>query len=258
MPKGENNRKYTPDEWSVIVTEYTTPLPDGTWEGASSIAARYGFSTNALYYHLARAGIPTRDATESHAHGKRCKPRTRFPEGTPPLCACGCGRTTLWNPGKHRWNVFVVGHYRRATWDADWLRREYDSPRSMQSIADELGVNVTTVHGWMKKFGIPRRRQSESLRLSGLVSGKLNGSWVGGSTPERQRLYRSGKWKDVVKAAFERDEFRCQRCGAPKAGRGSLHTHHIRPFATDIEGRFDVNNLVTLCRSCHAAEHRSH
>jgi hypothetical protein len=32
---------------------------------------------------------------------------------------------------------------------------------------------------------------------------------------------------------------------------GSLHTHHIEPWSLNKALRFDLSNLVTLCKSCH-------
>lgn len=59
------------------------------------------------------------------------------------------------------------------------------------------------------------------------------------------------------KAVFERDNYTCQDCGAHN-GNGieiKLHPHHIQPFATHAELRYDVSNGVTLCSVCHRQCH---
>ena len=55
-------------------------------------------------------------------------------------------------------------------------------------------------------------------------------------------------WRNRV---FERDNYRCQRCGTG----GKLQAHHIKQWADDVEGRFDLDNGITLCVDCHAERH---
>lgn len=59
------------------------------------------------------------------------------------------------------------------------------------------------------------------------------------------------RWAAVRRAVFERDGFRCRKCG--KAGR--LEADHIRPL-TDGVDPFDMDNLQTLCRGCHVEKSR--
>lgn len=262
MPKGENNIKLSPEMWAQVVRDYQTPLPDGTWRGAKTLARQYGVTSNAVYYHLSRAGVPTRDYRAAHANGKRCKPITNVPpEGEPaPLCKCGCGESVAWNRRRNCWNVYVVGHYRQDApyKHADWLRREYVvKHRTLDSIAAQCQVNRSTIIKFLDKFGILIRTQSESIKLSGAVKGNRNPAWNGGTTPERQRIYKTDAWKESVKAAYARDEYVCQRCGAPKTGPRGLHAHHLKAWAEHPELRTDMDNLVTLCKTCHTWVHSS-
>lgn len=57
-------------------------------------------------------------------------------------------------------------------------------------------------------------------------------------------------WRDAV---FKRDKYTCRKCGDDKGG--SLRAHHILPFATHPELRYDVDNGLTLCHPCHELEH---
>ncbi|MCB1476610.1 MAG: HNH endonuclease [Rhodobiaceae bacterium] len=86
--------------------------------------------------------------------------------------------------------------------------------------------------------------------MSGRV-GAANPNYRDGSAPERQRLYASSRWKDIQRAVYARDKYRCVACGAGKSGPRSLHAHHIRPWAGNESLRFDLSNLLTLCRPCH-------
>lgn len=67
----------------------------------------------------------------------------------------------------------------------------------------------------------------------------LNGSYIDG---------RTKKWKQVSKRCLKRDNYTCILC---KAIGLYLQAHHIihRKNCINI---YDINNLITLCRNCHA------
>ncbi len=70
----------------------------------------------------------------------------------------------------------------------------------------------------------------------------------GGVSTEEMLLRASPEYIQWRKAVYKRDDYICQRCGE----RGEkLEAHHIKPFATHPELRFDVTNGITLCKSCH-------
>jgi len=55
------------------------------------------------------------------------------------------------------------------------------------------------------------------------------------------------EWRKSVKI---RDEWKCKKCGTEKY----LHAHHIIPWKNNELKRFDLDNGITLCRSCHKKE----
>lgn len=57
------------------------------------------------------------------------------------------------------------------------------------------------------------------------------------------------KWVQII---WARDNFTCQKCKARK----QLNAHHIRNYASYAEGRFDVDNGITLCELCHERFHQ--
>jgi len=67
----------------------------------------------------------------------------------------------------------------------------------------------------------------------------LNGSYIDG---------RSLKWKKVRKQCFERDKYSCILC---KIKGTYLQAHHIIHRKL-CKNKFDLNNLITLCKNCHA------
>lgn len=64
---------------------------------------------------------------------------------------------------------------------------------------------------------------------------------------------RSAEYKAWRTSVYERDNYTCQLCGA----RGvKLNAHHKKAYAHYPELRFDINNGITLCVSCHKKIHR--
>lgn len=91
-----------------------------------------------------------------------------------------------------------------------------------------------------------KKRSSHSLSMSG----KNNPNWKGGVTPvQRAERKKLSGWRLSV---FERDSYTCKGCGITG---GTLHAHHIQNFSSYIEGRFDIENGVTLCKRCHKQFH---
>jgi hypothetical protein len=257
MAKRGGPQRFDPEQQGQIIREYLTRLPDGTWPGQPEIARRWDCAIPTIAAVLKRNGIPTRGRAESHA-GKRCKPIKNLPpEGDqPPACKCDCGSPVVWNQRKNRWNVYVDGHYRRDApyKNANWLRRRYVTEgATLAEIAAECGVNLGTIANFMRKLGIDRR--DKSAARMGRKVGSLNAAWRGGTTPERQRLYKAGHWREFSQSIYRRDGFHCVRCGSPKMGDKGLHAHHVKAWSGHPELRFDAGNCVTLCDRCHRWVH---
>ena len=70
--------------------------------------------------------------------------------------------------------------------------------------------------------------------------------------PKRPRIkLKEEAYAQLCRRVLERDGWRCQKCG-----RGSeLQVHHLR-FRSAL-GDDDIENLITLCFSCHEKIHRS-
>jgi DEAD/DEAH box helicase domain-containing protein len=71
---------------------------------------------------------------------------------------------------------------------------------------------------------------------------------------------RGPNWEQQRQRARARDGFRCRHCGAPERPLRTHDVHHIQPFRTFgyVRGENDsyleanrLENLVTLCTSCH-------
>ena len=60
-------------------------------------------------------------------------------------------------------------------------------------------------------------------------------------------------WVAARKKALRRDKWTCQVCGKRNL---MLHVHHICGWAWFPLLRFELSNLVTLCKSCHKRFHK--
>ena len=58
------------------------------------------------------------------------------------------------------------------------------------------------------------------------------------------------RWSRVRRQCFERDGWRCARCG--KAGR--LEAHHEPPLEAG-GAPYELDGITTLCRACHIEAH---
>lgn len=80
--------------------------------------------------------------------------------------------------------------------------------------------------------------------------GKKSVNWKGGITPWHETIRSSMEYKLWRKSVFERDNWTCQECGDNKGG--NLQAHHIKPFSSNPELHFAIDNGLTLCIRCHA------
>jgi HNH endonuclease len=270
MPKGQHNRKLSDAQRQEIACRYTTAMPDGTWIGSKILAADYKVTETCIQQTLRKQGVTLRSAKEAHANGKRCKPITRLPQGTPRLCKCGCKQPTEWDRKKMRWRLYLPDHDgTQAYKDRDWLYDQYVTQRRTASeVASACNATIRIVLYYMEQFGIAVRgnQDAHTGRHSALRKyaqdnpriGADNPSWKGGTTPERQRLYKTREWKALLKAVYLRDNYTCGRCHRGTNGGKNMRSsvaHHIKSYSDYPLLRMDMTNLITLCRECHLWVH---
>ena len=65
----------------------------------------------------------------------------------------------------------------------------------------------------------------------------------------------NGELKKWRKEIFKRDNYTCTICNV-KGQR--INAHHIYSWDKYKERRFDINNGVTLCHSCHKDFHKNY
>lgn len=76
---------------------------------------------------------------------------------------------------------------------------------------------------------------------------------------ERQKIYQSTKWKELRLAKLMQQPL-CELCLAKDIIKPVEDIHHIDSFMNytgtkRLSKAFDFNNLMSICKECHAKEH---
>ena len=91
-------------------------------------------------------------------------------------------------------------------------------------------------------------KNSESHKRS-FKEGKVQWNYVDGRSKGKGREKYGCDWEKIRQLILRRDNFICQKCGIKKK---KLDIHHKIPFLISLDN--SINNLITLCRSCHVKE----
>lgn len=78
-------------------------------------------------------------------------------------------------------------------------------------------------------------------------------NWKGGITPERNQMYYSKEYQTWRSGVFERDGYKCVKCGNGKSG--VFRAHHVYNFSEFEHLRTNIDNGITFCYKCHEAFH---
>ena len=117
------------------------------------------------------------------------------------------------------------------------------------------GNGITKNCEWCnKKFHRRKRNDGRTERFcsskccgkwrEGKFIGENNPYWKGGKKPQPER-YRI-KYRKWQLSVTKRDK-KCNLCGSIKF----LQAHHIKSWKLYPKLRYDINNGITLCRTCH-------
>lgn len=137
------------------------------------------------------------------------------------------------------------------------VRLYSDEQLSTVEISQRVGVSPTTISAWLRKAGVATREQitqrtREKLRAANLGDKRYN--WKGGISGQ-QRLDRgSFQMRLAREACFKRDDYTCRCC---QQRGGKLNAHHVWPFQRFPQWKYEVWNLVTLCKACHDGFHKA-
>ena len=199
----------------------------------AEIARRYGVTKTAVSRWLRRAGIPTRDIALATKLAMR-DPAIRA------KCATGprTGNRTPRTPEQ----------------------REAQRQKMLGRTPSNKGKPWTP--GARAKYVAsftPERREKHAADHRG----EKSPFWRGGRLPGENELLNSWRWRQRRRECYDRDRWTCQDCGqrcwnrkhARKHGNHRLiQAHHI--VARRDGGSDELENLVTLCMSCHHKRER--
>lgn|SRR3990167_1800295 len=87
--------------------------------------------------------------------------------------------------------------------------------------------------------------------MSQVRKGKSPWNYIDGRSNWRDQGRYGPEWNGIRKKVYLRDNFICQHCAISKV---KLHAHHKIPFVISKDN--SLNNLITLCISCHSKEER--
>jgi hypothetical protein len=108
-------------------------------------------------------------------------------------------------------------------------------------------------HTWSAEFANIKRAVSNGTNGCEIchrenMTGEKHPRWNGGITPELTALRNTPEARAFRMSILRRDRFTCVVCGS--VGK-ELRVHHLDSFANRIELRFDPDNNITMCASCH-------
>lgn len=71
------------------------------------------------------------------------------------------------------------------------------------------------------------------------------------NNPKYVAFYKTMAWRNTRKVALVRDDYLCQHCLLNGVTKPAEMVDHIIPSLVDWDKRLDLNNLQSLCFSCH-------
>jgi|SRR5579862_3038668 len=118
-----------------------------------------------------------------------------------------------------------------------------------QSSRDKMSIAKKGHPAWNRGITYPETvRARMSIGSQGKNAGSKHWNWQGGKTPIGRLIRDSAQYRKWREAVLKRDDYRCFDCG--QRG-GELEAHHIYSFAEYPRLRFELENGITLCISCH-------
>lgn len=161
--------------------------------------------------------------------------------------------------------------------DREWLRHHYvDNNLDLRTMAELAGVSPHTIRSWIRKHGLQKplgswtvgvepwnkgKRYTAGWRHSLATRANLRKQKLGASNPQWRGGVTSGAlqirkgMEELRLQVFARDGYRCRLCGHKSA---QLEAHHIIPIWARLDLALDIDNIVTLCRTCHRAKVNMH
>jgi hypothetical protein len=131
---------------------------------------------------------------------------------------------------------------------------KYDYSKSIYTTLSKKIIIICPKHGEFQKRadshlnGIGCHKCTYD-RISGINHHKWNHNKTKTDRLKSRKLAEGINWRKNI---YERDNYTCQKCNERCI---SLHVHHIYPWYSHPNLRFNVDNGITLCVKCHKKYH---
>ena len=117
--------------------------------------------------------------------------------------------------------------------------------------SDELKKRISTT--LINYYKDPKNRIELGQIMVGKMAGPRHWNWKGGITTQNQIDRNSIEYKNWRNSIFVRDDYTCVICDT----RGvDIHAHHVLPWAINETHRYNVDNGITVCETCHSLIHK--
>lgn len=112
-------------------------------------------------------------------------------------------------------------------------------------VKDVLKIKfILTNKGWMSKDSYIKPYFNHSI---------YHHNWKGGVYETIAKIRNCPDYRHWKKSILKRDNYTCQLCGSIKF----IHVHHIMEFSKYPNDRFNIDNGIALCRTCHIQIHKN-
>ena len=159
----------------------------------------------------------------------------------------------------------------------DWLSRKYCSQtcsnRDNKQIWNKFSVWITPWNKWIpwkkwkenkmyssieknciqcwKVYTVRNYRKNESKYCSHKCSSDYRNKWLTTESYKERKSIRFIQWRNSV---FKRDNYKCRKCSLWWI----MNAHHILNFKDNKDLRYELDNWITLCSSCHLSFHKQY
>ncbi|MGD2182934.1 FAD-dependent thymidylate synthase [Lusitaniella coriacea] len=184
-------------------------------------------------------------------------------------------KDTKFAKGQKPWNDRPDALYHRKS----WLEKQLKDGLHADEMAILAGCSIEAIKKWVYAYGLALNKRSPGTKMpwnKGQTGYTLNLSeesrrrrienarryakrgsesifWKGGTSNNRELI---GAWtRQIAPEVHRKFNYICQKCGTRG---GLLHAHHLVPIFADVSLAYNLDNLVSLCKSCHQFIHQNH
>jgi hypothetical protein len=259
-----DNESWTQKEKDILNKYYATAnknkltksLPRRSWEAISNKAQKMGIKRQVNWYlEISKEKLHELYFVKNY-NIKKCK--EYFGCSNTPILF----RLTQWFPKEFKEKLKVIGFKYRL---ADIKKIVENSGYKILKIKEINGFVRTK--DYMKVTCPNQSHEPYNVKISSFLNGKRchkcyfemnigknNPAYNPNLTDKERESYRFVQgYKYWRRNVFERDNYTCQICGDNSGG--NLQAHHLNSYDQNKNKRTNINNGITLCKSCHQKFH---